>query len=375
MNPLTLVKRIKEINSKEAALGISEKASWHAKYKESAYVFAGGIPFDLTEGDLLAIFSQYGEIVDVNLVRDKATGKSKGFAFVAYQDQRSTNLAVDNLNGASILSRIIRVDHVTNYKKKEEEDEELEQQKREERGVCRAFQRGDCNRGASCKFSHDEQRCANTGWGPKDNSSRWEHDKHEAPPIRSGKGAGNFSDRIPESKDHEVLPNVRSDGKGRRLSRARDDEEGRKSYPKQSETNQDRRSVEKRSDKSVKEPNYRDLDGKEKRLGEFESQRSLKEDWDGRRRESRSLRHESEQNPREGHVKRERSGRYDSEPKLREDHHRNGRGERSGRHESERNGKDDYNRSVGEKRSRYDEDSSSRHQQEEGDLHVRRARR
>lgn len=58
MNPLTLVKRIQKINSKEAALGISDEASWHAKYKESAYVFVGGIPFDLTEGDLLAVFSQ-----------------------------------------------------------------------------------------------------------------------------------------------------------------------------------------------------------------------------------------------------------------------------------------------------------------------------
>jgi hypothetical protein len=35
-----------------------------------------------------------GEVVDVNLVRDKGTGKSKGFAFIAYEDQRSTNLAV-----------------------------------------------------------------------------------------------------------------------------------------------------------------------------------------------------------------------------------------------------------------------------------------
>lgn len=53
---------------------------------------------------------QYGEIVDVNLVREEETGKSKGFAFVAYEDQRSTNLAVDNLNGAQILGRTIRVE-------------------------------------------------------------------------------------------------------------------------------------------------------------------------------------------------------------------------------------------------------------------------
>ncbi|RAL42362.1 hypothetical protein DM860_012145 [Cuscuta australis] len=179
MNPLTLVKRIQNINAKEAALGLSEDASWHAKYKESAYVFVGGVPYDLTEGDLLAVFAQYGEIVDVNLVRDKGTGKSKGFAFVAYEDQRSTNLAVDNLNGAQILGRIIRVDHASNYKKKEEEDEETARKKREERGVCRAFQKGECNRGDGCKFSHDEQRAANTGWGrEEDRRSKWGHENH-----------------------------------------------------------------------------------------------------------------------------------------------------------------------------------------------------
>ena len=37
---------------------------------------------------------RYGEVVDVNLVRDKTTGKSRGFAFIAYEDQRSTVLAV-----------------------------------------------------------------------------------------------------------------------------------------------------------------------------------------------------------------------------------------------------------------------------------------
>ena len=44
------------------------------------------------------------------------------------------------MNGAKVLGRIIRVDHVSKYKKKEEEDEEERQQKREARGVCYAFQ-------------------------------------------------------------------------------------------------------------------------------------------------------------------------------------------------------------------------------------------
>ena len=51
---------------------------------------------------------RYGEIVDVNLVRDRSTGKSKGFCFVAYEDQRSTILAVDNLNGFQVCVQLQR---------------------------------------------------------------------------------------------------------------------------------------------------------------------------------------------------------------------------------------------------------------------------
>uniref|UniRef100_A0A3B3Z299 RRM domain-containing protein n=1 Tax=Poecilia mexicana TaxID=48701 RepID=A0A3B3Z299_9TELE len=75
-----------------------------------------GFPYELTEGDLICVFSQYGEIVNINLVRDKKTGKSKGFCFICYEDQRSTILAVDNFNGIKIKGRTIRVDHVKNYR-------------------------------------------------------------------------------------------------------------------------------------------------------------------------------------------------------------------------------------------------------------------
>lgn len=52
----------------------------------------------------------------MNMPRDKETGKPRGFAFLMYEDQRSTVLAVDNLNGAKVLERTLRVDHVKNYK-------------------------------------------------------------------------------------------------------------------------------------------------------------------------------------------------------------------------------------------------------------------
>lgn len=51
---------------------------------------------------LFKLICRYGEIVNLNMVRDKKSGKSKGFAFLCYEDQRSTILAVDNFNGAKV---------------------------------------------------------------------------------------------------------------------------------------------------------------------------------------------------------------------------------------------------------------------------------
>ncbi|KAI1903589.1 hypothetical protein AGOR_G00028760 [Albula goreensis] len=123
MNPLTKVKLINELNEREAELGVKDSVSWHSEYKDSAWIFIGGLPYELTEGDIICVFSQYGEIANINLVRDKKTGKSKGFCFICYEDQRSTVLAVDNFNGIKIKGRTIRVDHVQNYRPPKDTDD------------------------------------------------------------------------------------------------------------------------------------------------------------------------------------------------------------------------------------------------------------
>lgn len=110
------IKSIQRLNEQELKLGISGNGSWHADYSNSAYVHIGGLPYAINEGDVITVFSQCGEIVDCNLVRDNDTGESKGFAFIAYADQRSTILAVDNFNAATICGRLIKVDHVSKYR-------------------------------------------------------------------------------------------------------------------------------------------------------------------------------------------------------------------------------------------------------------------
>jgi len=93
------IKKLSELELKSS----KGKGSWHDMYRDSAWIFVGGLPFSLTEGDVICVFSQYGEIVNINLVRDKKSGKSKGFCFLCYEDQRSTILAVDNLNGIQVI--------------------------------------------------------------------------------------------------------------------------------------------------------------------------------------------------------------------------------------------------------------------------------
>ena len=120
---MNTIREIQSLNKRELENNVSVEGSWHRDFDDTAYIYIGGLPFDLSEGDIITIFSQYGEPVYVNLIRDKETGKSKGFAFLKYEDQRSTDLAVDNLGGATVLGRTLKVDH-TRYKRKDDEEEE-----------------------------------------------------------------------------------------------------------------------------------------------------------------------------------------------------------------------------------------------------------
>ncbi|WEW55938.1 RNA-binding protein Cwf29 [Emydomyces testavorans] len=158
------IRQIQALNKRELENAVSPEASWHADYRDTAYIYIGGLPYDLSEGDILTIFSQFGEPVHLNLVRDKETGKSKGFAFLKYEDQRSTDLAVDNLCGASVMGRLLRVDHMR-YKRKEEEcledniaELDREEQEKEQGVRDRGRDRNKLKKRRSGSESDDEKR-------------------------------------------------------------------------------------------------------------------------------------------------------------------------------------------------------------------------
>lgn len=110
------IRNIEHLNETELKYIGQSESSWHDTYQNSSYIYIGNLDKSLTEGDLIVIFSQFGEPIDINLVRDEETGESKGYCFLAYADQRSTILAVDNFIGYKLLERPLVVDHVLNYR-------------------------------------------------------------------------------------------------------------------------------------------------------------------------------------------------------------------------------------------------------------------
>ena len=117
MNKIAHIQRINAQELKSGIICLDERsASWHVKYLSSAWVYVGGLSDRLSEGDVVCIMSEFGEVEDINLVRDDDTGKSRGFSFLKYEDARSCVLAVDNLTGAKVLGRTLCCDHVEEYR-------------------------------------------------------------------------------------------------------------------------------------------------------------------------------------------------------------------------------------------------------------------
>ena len=114
---MNTIREIQAINDRELELGIAgTPASWHTQYAHSAWIYIGNLSHSLTEGDIVCVLSQYGEIEDMYLCRDDTTGESRGFGFAKYEDARSCVLAVDNLIGATVAGRSLRVEHVERYR-------------------------------------------------------------------------------------------------------------------------------------------------------------------------------------------------------------------------------------------------------------------
>jgi cold-inducible RNA-binding protein len=72
-------------------------------------IFVGNLSFQTTQDELLATFSQYGSVERVNIVTDRDTGQSRGFAFIEMTERRDAETAISQLNGAELNGRALNV--------------------------------------------------------------------------------------------------------------------------------------------------------------------------------------------------------------------------------------------------------------------------
>ncbi|KAA8493924.1 RNA-binding motif protein, X-linked 2 [Porphyridium purpureum] len=109
---LSRIRAQEQVQERELLLGIAgTSASWHEQYAHSRTIYIGGLQPHLSASDIGAVFEQYGAVEHVHIVKDRTTGEPRGFGFLTYVDQRSTVLAVDNLNGIELAGQRLFVNH------------------------------------------------------------------------------------------------------------------------------------------------------------------------------------------------------------------------------------------------------------------------
>jgi cold-inducible RNA-binding protein len=75
----------------------------------SSKLFVGNLPYETGEGDLQALFSRAGTVESVKVMRDMATGRARGFAFVEMSSSEEAQHAIQELNNYQLGGRGLTV--------------------------------------------------------------------------------------------------------------------------------------------------------------------------------------------------------------------------------------------------------------------------
>ncbi|HLA49427.1 MAG TPA: RNA-binding protein [Candidatus Saccharimonadales bacterium] len=72
-------------------------------------VFVGGLPFTTTDDELKELFAAHGTVASATVVKDRDSGRSKGFGFVEFENDEEGKAAEKALNGTEVGGRSISV--------------------------------------------------------------------------------------------------------------------------------------------------------------------------------------------------------------------------------------------------------------------------
>lgn len=72
-------------------------------------IYVANISYSISENDIRNAFEAYGPVSKVKIVKDRDTGKSKGFGFVEMENENDGDAAINALNGAMLAGRELKV--------------------------------------------------------------------------------------------------------------------------------------------------------------------------------------------------------------------------------------------------------------------------
>lgn len=72
-------------------------------------IYVGNLSYDVTDDDLRQAFEPFGKVSSASVIRDKFTGRSRGFGFVEMATDTEAQAAITELNGKEIMGRAVNV--------------------------------------------------------------------------------------------------------------------------------------------------------------------------------------------------------------------------------------------------------------------------
>ncbi|MFN8289956.1 MAG: RNA-binding protein [Chitinophagaceae bacterium] len=72
-------------------------------------IYVSNLSFAVVDEDLRSYFAEYGEVTSAKVIMDKYTNRSKGFGFVEMSDDAAAQKAIEELDGATVDGRTIKV--------------------------------------------------------------------------------------------------------------------------------------------------------------------------------------------------------------------------------------------------------------------------
>ncbi len=72
-------------------------------------MYVGNLSFDATQEDLEGLFSAHGNVTDVFILKDRESGRPRGFAFVSMETPEEMNAAIEGLNGEEFMGRNLTI--------------------------------------------------------------------------------------------------------------------------------------------------------------------------------------------------------------------------------------------------------------------------